>query len=297
MVSAIGILYTGTKAKVLSPDGETEFFEILAGVLQGDTLTSYIFTIMIDYALRQAIGNDALDLGFKLDRKRSRRYDPDVITDLDFADDIALVTEELEQAQDFLHRVQENAAKIGLHLNSDKIEFVSFNQAQDSVLKTVNNENIKKVDNFKYLGAWIDDTANDVKVRKALAWKACNKLNKIWKSSLCKSLKLRTFLTLVESVVLYGSETWTFTKNLEKSIDGTYTRLLRTVFNVSWSEHLTNRELYNNLPKVTDKIRERRLKLAGHCVRHSEEVASWFYGNHHKEHQIEGEKGKLILTI
>ena len=51
-------------------------------------------------------------------------------------------------------------------------------------------------------------------------------------------------------------------------------RLLRTVFNVSWSEHLTNRELYGNLPKVTDKIRERRLKLAGHCVRHPEEVAS-----------------------
>ena len=79
---------------------------------------------------------------------------------------------------------------------------------------------------------------------------------------------------LVESVLLYGSETWILTKNLEKSIDGTYTSLLRTVFNVSWSEHLTNRELYGNLPKVTDKIRERRLKLAGHCVRHSEEVAS-----------------------
>ena len=165
LVSAIGILCTVTKAKVLSPDGETEFFEILAGVLQGDTLAPYIFTIMIDYAMRQAIGNDALDLGFKLDRISS----PEVITDLDFADDIALVTEELEQAHDFLHRVQENAAKIGLHLNPDKTEFMSFNQAQDFVLKTVNNENIKKVDNLKYLGAWIDDTANDVKVRKALA--------------------------------------------------------------------------------------------------------------------------------
>ena len=191
LVSAIGILYTGTKAKGLSPDGETEFFEILAGVLQGDTLAPYIFTTMIDYAPRQATGKD---------RKRNRRHNPDVITDLDFADDIALVTEELEQAQDFLHRVLENAAKIGLHLDSDKTEFMSFNQAQDSVLKTVNNQNIKKVDNFKYLGAWIEDTAIDVKVRKALAWKACSKLNKIWKSSLCKSLKLRTFVTLVESV-------------------------------------------------------------------------------------------------
>ena len=133
---------------------------------------------------------------------------------------------------------------------------MSFNQVKDAVLKTVNNENIKKVDNFKYLGAWIDDTANDVKVRKALAWKSCNKLNNIWKLSLCKSLKLRTYLTLVESMLLYGSETWMLTKSLEKSIDGTYNRLLRTVFNVSWSDHLTNGEHYGNLPKVTEKIRE-----------------------------------------
>ena len=190
LISAIGLLYTGTKAKVLSPGGETEYFLILAGVFQGDTLAPCIFTIMIDYAMRQAIGNDAPELGFNLDRKRSRRHNPNVITDLDFADDIALVAEELEQAQDFLHCVQENAAKIGLHLNSDKTEFMTFNEVQDTILKTVNNENIKKIDNFKYLGAWIDDTANDVKVRKALTWNSCNKLNEIWKLSLCKLIKL-----------------------------------------------------------------------------------------------------------
>ena len=212
LVSATGLLYTGTKTKVLLPDGETEFFEVLAGVLQGDTLAPYIFAIMIDYAMRPATGNDDLELEFKLDRKRSRRHNPDVITNLDFADDIALVTEELEQAQDFLHCVQENAAMIGLHPNSDKTEFMSFNQVQDTVLKTVNNENIKKVDNFKYLAAYIDDTANDVKIKKA--WKSCNKLNKICKSSPSISLKLRTFLTLAESVLLYGSKTWTLTKSL-----------------------------------------------------------------------------------
>ena len=103
------------------------------------------------------------------------------------------MTEELEQAQDFLHCVQENAAKIGLYLNSDKTEFMSFNQVQGTVLKTINNENIKKVDNFKYLGAWLDDTTNEMKVRKVVALKSCNKLNKIRKLSPCKSLKLSTF--------------------------------------------------------------------------------------------------------
>ena len=48
---AIEVMYTDTKAKVLSPDCETELFDNLAGVLQGDTLASYLFIIALDYAL------------------------------------------------------------------------------------------------------------------------------------------------------------------------------------------------------------------------------------------------------
>ena len=73
---------------------------------------------------------------------------------------------------------------------------------------------------------------------------------------------------------MYGAESWTLTKKLERKINGCYTRLLRMVLNVHWSQHLTNVELYGNIPIVSDKIKERRLKLAGHCVRHTEEMAS-----------------------
>ena len=83
---------------------------------------------MINYGVRQAIGKYAPKLGFILDRKRSRGHNPNVITDLEFSDDIALVTEELEQGQGSLYYVQENAAEIALHLNSDKTEFMSFSQ-------------------------------------------------------------------------------------------------------------------------------------------------------------------------
>ena len=38
LLQAIERTYTNTQAKVISPDGETEMFEITAGVLQGDTL-------------------------------------------------------------------------------------------------------------------------------------------------------------------------------------------------------------------------------------------------------------------
>ena len=39
-VAAITILYRNTKVKVRSLDGDTEYFDIIAGVLQGDTQAS-----------------------------------------------------------------------------------------------------------------------------------------------------------------------------------------------------------------------------------------------------------------
>ena len=69
------------------------------------------------------------------------------------------------------------------------------------------------------------------------------------------------------------------TPAIEKSLNGCYTRMLRAAFNVSWRDHVTNKELYGHIPKVTEKIRTRRLQLAGHCYRHPElpahEVLLW----------------------
>ena len=45
------ILYRNTKVKVRSPDGDTEYFDIVAAVLQGDTRAPYLFIICLDYVL------------------------------------------------------------------------------------------------------------------------------------------------------------------------------------------------------------------------------------------------------
>ena len=54
-VAAIMILYRNTKVKIRSPDGDTEYFDIVAGVLQWDTLAPYLFIICLDYVLRTSI--------------------------------------------------------------------------------------------------------------------------------------------------------------------------------------------------------------------------------------------------
>ena len=80
----------------------------------------------------------------------------------------------------------------------------------------------------------------------------------------------RDTISTVESILLYECESWTLTETMERKLNGTYTRMLRTAQNIHWSSHTTNDELYNKLPKVSDKIASRRLGLAGHCFRHKE---------------------------
>ena len=93
-------------------------------------------------------------------------------------------------------------------------------------------------------------------------------MKSIWNSKMNISLKIRTFKITVEPILLYGSETWTINVSLRKKIDGCYTRLLRMASNISWKEKLTNDKLYRGMPKISEIIKQRRMRLAGHCVRH-----------------------------
>ena len=99
-----------------------------------------------------------------------------------------------------------------------------------------------------------------------------NGIHLIWKSDLPRNIKVEFFRATVESVLLYGGETWTLTKSLEQRLDGCYTRLLRAALNISWRQHTTNKELYGDLPRVSTTLRERRLRFSGHCWRSKAEV-------------------------
>ena len=82
------------------------------------------------------------------------------------------------------------------------------------------------------------------------------------------------FRAVVESILLYGSATWTLTKTHEKLIDGTYTRMMRAALNISWRQHPTKEQLYGNIPSISMLIRKRRLRFTGHCFRSKKELIS-----------------------
>ena len=167
------MLYLSTKVKVRFPNGDVDYFDIVAGVLQGDTLALYLFIICLDYVLRTSI-DIMKDNGFKLTKERSRRYPAQTITDTDYADDIALQANTPAQAETLPYSPERAAGGIGhLHVNTDKMEYMCFNQRGD--ISTLNDSSLKLVDKFTYLRSSVLSTETDINMWLAKAWTAIDR--------------------------------------------------------------------------------------------------------------------------
>ena len=175
------MLYKNTKVKVHSPDGDTDYFDIVA---EGDTLPPYLFIICLDYVLRMSI-DKIKDNGSNMTKER-RRYPAQTITDADYANDIALQANTPAQVETLPHRLERAAAGIGLHINADKTEYMYFNQRDISIL---NCSSLKLVDKFTYLGSSVSSTDKNINMRLAKVWRAVDWVSVIWKSDLTDRIK------------------------------------------------------------------------------------------------------------
>ena len=152
------------------------YFDIVAGVLQGDTLAPYLFIICLDYMLRTSI-DKIKENSFELIKKRSKKYPAKTITNVDY---IANLANTPAQAETLLHSLEQAATGIGLHVNAHK--YMCFNQTGD--ISTLGGSSLKLVDKFTYLGSSVSSTKADIDMRLTKAWTAIDKLSVIWKSDL-----------------------------------------------------------------------------------------------------------------
>ena len=90
---------------------------------------------------------------------------------------------------------------------------------------------------------------NDIKRRIALGKDAFTKRGKLMRGGLNKSLKKRLIKTLVWSVALYWSETWTIRKEDMRRLEAFEMWIWRRMEKVSWTEHIQMRRFYKGLMK------------------------------------------------
>ena len=113
--------------------------------------------------------------------------------DLDFADDLALLSHSHNQMQDKTTRLERTSAGTGLKISKKKTELMKINASSGNPV-TIGREPIREVESFVYLGSIIDQqggTDRDVAARIGKARGAFIMLKNIWAS---KKISLKTKL-------------------------------------------------------------------------------------------------------
>ena len=87
-------------------------------------------------------------------------------------------------------------------------------------------------------------------------------------------MKHSFFQAAIVSILLYGCTTWTLTKQMEKKLDGNYTRMLQAILNKSWRQHPTKQQLYGYLLPIMKTIQVRQTRHVGHCWRSRDKIIS-----------------------
>lgn len=175
-------MYSGSSCCVRVEGQRTDFFQIKSGVRQGCVWSPLVFSILNDWILKQSL--DKPNVGLTLTPRRSSRYPADMLSDLDFADDITLLDDDEQGLQASTSRVNTYGAQVGLNINKSKTKVMPV---ASSLITSVSldGEQLSIVSNFQYLGSYISGNGtvekeiNVIRIGKAGA--AYKDLDNIWK--------------------------------------------------------------------------------------------------------------------
>nr|KAG5687084.1 hypothetical protein BaRGS_017102 [Batillaria attramentaria] len=262
-VNIIRQLYEDATCQIIHDGKLTEPFTVRTGVRQGCILSPTIFLMVVDWVMRQATDGKRTGIQWTFSKQ---------LEDLDFADDIALLSHKQQDAQEKLNRVAEEAEKTGLKINISKTEVMRVNHKQHDPIQ-LHQEDIKEVDKFIYLGSVVSKdggTDEDIKSRTNKARHAFRTLRPIWRSTaLSLRNKIRIFNSNVKSVLLYGSETWRTTKTGSHRLQTFINRCLRNILNIRYPLVITNQDLWERTRQVPieQEIKKRKWGWIGHTLR------------------------------
>uniref|UniRef100_A0A0K0D7G2 Reverse transcriptase domain-containing protein n=1 Tax=Angiostrongylus cantonensis TaxID=6313 RepID=A0A0K0D7G2_ANGCA len=236
--------------------------DVKRGVRQGDTISPKLFTATLQNVMR-TLERD--NMGVKIDGRQLHH--------LSFADDIVLITPDISQAERMFEDFDEACGKIGLRLNLKKTmfkksELVSFPPF------TLNGKNISKCSSYVYLGPKINmmnDLAPELSRRKRAAWGALKSIEDIVKRTKNTRLRAHLFDSTVFPALTYASETWSLSKQDERSLSVIERAVERTMLSrfAQVRDGFRSSDLRQR-SKIEDAVlyaKQSKIRWAGHVMR------------------------------
>lgn len=260
-------LYAHGQAQVRT-DQEGEIFRIKRGVRQGDPISPKLFNSLLEMCFRKI--NWSKQAGVNVNGRR--------LTNLRFADDIALFATSPETLKEMLRDVNERCTEVGLQMNLSKTKIMSNSEPKVIIM---NNNTIDYVHEYVYLGQLIAFTNRgdkEVRRRIKLAWR------KFWSLSFILinkkiNLKIKTITMdmCILPVLLYGSQTWSLTVAQMKMIQRCQRKMERKILNISLLDRIPSMEIRKKT-KIKDAVHQAKMNKwhwGGHIIR--QDQRRWAY--------------------
>ena len=258
-------LYTDTRSAVRLASSLSEEFSIETGVKQGCVIAPDLFNCVIDHLMRRLLSR--CNLGIQLGEYQ--------LTDLDYADDIAIFAPSACVLQEALTILQEEANLVGMQISWPKTKLMAITPKPTNHLPlNICNKEVLFVDSFTYLGSLITNdgsSSRDITSRIAKAASAmCRLSNPLFRQHrISIRTKINMYRALVVSVLLYGSEAWATTLADRRRLDVFDMRCQRRLLRVFWQQHVSNQSIRERTrqPTASSLLRQRRLRWFGHLHR------------------------------
>ena len=145
--------------------------------------------------------------------------DGENLSNLRFADDVALLNETTKQMEK-THEQSKLSLKVGLKIHKGKTKYMTNYADSEDIL--IGQQKIEKVTEFKYLGQTThlkDTTKEEIYARIRAAWSCFGKNKEILQDKqLPISLKKQVMDQCILPTMTYGCQTWSLNKQMTNKL-------------------------------------------------------------------------------
>ena len=290
LIDIIKEFHEGMTGKVSISGDISEPFDVGHGVKQGCVLAPTLFTLYLT-AVLEVMSSNLKDEGvyirtrsdgklFNLARLRATTKTTELcVRELLYADDSALVANDLEEMQQIVNCFAKTATLFGLKINVTKTELLYQPPLQTGNEETqprvfVNREALKTTSCFTYLGSALTDTnSSDAEVDRRIqaASKAFGALIKrLWtRHDIKLATKVKVYNAAVLPALLYGTECMTLYRQHLRKLTRIQLRHLRQLLGIKWQDRVPDVEVLKRANTVSAEavITASQLRWAGHVTR------------------------------
>ncbi|KAK3531229.1 hypothetical protein QTP70_015226, partial [Hemibagrus guttatus] len=202
-VRVVQDMYERSRTVVRCAVGQTEELKVEVGLHQGSALSPFLFAMVLDQLSEEV-----------------RQESPWTMM---FADDIVICSESREQVEECLERWRFALERRGIKVSRRKTEYMCVNEREGSGTVRLQGEEVKKVQEFKYLGSTVQsngECGKEVKKRVQAGWNGGRKVSEVLcDRKISARIKGKVYRTVVRPAMLYGLETVSLRKRQESELE------------------------------------------------------------------------------